>query len=120
MRSIRTRLLALVAATGAVALAAPVSGASAQVPPVGFSFPLVGGGVTIGGNQIGSAFCVGTNRPSAGGNNGSTSASSCGGTAYQGPHYGQISLGQPGFGTTVVNSPFTTVTVSSGSITNIG
>ncbi len=115
MRSIRTRLLALVLATGAVALAAPVSGASAQIPPIGFFPPLAG--VTVGGNQIGSAFCVGTNRPSAGGNNGSTSASSCGGTAYQGPHYGQISLSQPGFGTTVTNSPFTTVTVSSGSIT---
>ena len=116
MRSIRTRLLALVVATGAVALAAPVSGASAQIPPVGFSIPSLGG-VFVGGNQIGSAFCVGTNRPSTGGNNGSTSASSCGGTAYQGAHYGQISLGQPGFGTSVVNSPFSVVTVSSGSIT---
>ena len=118
MRSIRTRLLALVVATGAVALAAPVAGASAQIPPVGFFPPL--GGVIVGGNQIGSAFCIGTNRPSAGGNNGSTSSSSCGGTAYQGAHTGQISFGQPGFGTSVVNSPYSVVTVSSGSITSFG
>ena len=119
MRSIRRRLLALMVATGAVALAAPVSGASAQVPSAGFSLPSLGG-VFVGGNQIGSAFCVGTNRPSNGGNNGSTSASSCGGTAYQGAHYGQITLGQPGFGTSVVNSPFTQVTISYGSITENG
>jgi hypothetical protein len=119
MRYIRGRLVAVLVATGAVALAAPVAGASAQVPPVGFSFPSLGG-LVIGGNQIGSAFCVGTNRPSAGGNNGSTSASSCGGTAYQGAHYGQITVGQPGVGTSVINSPFTTVTSTSGSITIIG
>ena len=122
MRSIRTRLLALVVATAGVALAAPVSGASAQILPFP-SIPSFGGsvtGVTVGGNQIGSAFCVGTNRPSAGGNNGSTSASSCGGTAYQGAHYGQITLGQPGYGTSVINSPFSVVTVTSGSITTNG
>jgi hypothetical protein len=116
MRSISRRLLALAVATATVALAAPVAGASAQVPPLGYSLPPLGG-VIVGGNQIGSAFCVGTNRPSTGGNNGSTSASSCGGTAYQGAHYGQIILGQPGFGTSVTNSPFTNVTVSYGSIT---
>ena len=119
MRSIGRRFLTVVVATGAVALAAPIAGASAEVPGGGLSLPSLGG-VTIGGNQIGSAFCVGTNRPSAGGNNGSTSASSCGGTAYQGAHYGQIGLGQPGMGTTVINSPFTTVTSTSGSITILG
>jgi hypothetical protein len=113
------RLVAVVVATGAVALAAPVSGASAQVSP-GFSSPALGG-VTIGGNQIGSAFCVGTNRPQAGGNNGSTSASSCGGgTTYQGAHYGQVGLGDPGAATTIINSPGTIVNSSSGSITTIG
>jgi hypothetical protein len=111
-------LLAVVVATGAVALAAPVSGASAQ-DSAGFSSPAFGG-ITIGGNQIGSAYCVGTNRPAVGGNNGSTSASSCGGTAYQGAHYGQIGLGEPGSGTTVINSPGADVTSSSGSVTTIG
>jgi hypothetical protein len=120
MRSISRRLLALAVVTGTVALAGPISGASAQTSPFDFSLPQLGGGVSVGGNQIGSAFCVGTNRPSTGGNNGSTSASSCGGTAYQGPHYGQIVLGQPGFGTTVTNSPFTDVTVSYGSVTDNG
>jgi hypothetical protein len=118
MSFIRRRLLAAVVATGAVALGAPVSGASAQVSP-GFSSPAFGG-ITIGGNQIGTAFCVGTNRPAAGGNNGSTSASACGGTAYQGAHYGQISTGDPLVGTTVTNSPGAIVTSSSGSITIIG
>ncbi len=86
MRSIRTRLLTTVIATGVVALAAPVSGASAAIPTFpGFagyagytlptSFPSLGGAVSaVGGNQIGTAGCVGTNRPSVGGNNGSTSA----------------------------------------------
>src|SRR3954470_5997976 len=120
MRNIPGRLLAVVLATGAVGLAAPIAGASADVPSAGFAFPSLGGGLVIGGNQIGSAFCVGTNRPSAGGNNGSTSASSCGGTAYQGAHYGQITYGQPGVGTTVINSPDTEVTSTLGSITNVG
>jgi hypothetical protein len=118
MRFIHRRLLAVVVATGAVALVAPVSGASALVSP-GFSSPAFGG-LTIGGNEIGSAYCVGTNRPAAGGNNGSTSASSCGGTAYQGAHYGQIGLGEPGAATTIINSPGAIVTSSSGSITIVG
>lgn len=119
MRSIRGRLLGVVVAAGAVALAGPVAGASAQVGPVGF--PLPGAGVAaIGGNQIGSAVCVGTNRPSAGGNNGSTSAQACNGGSWQGPQIGQIAAELPGFGPTVVNSPFTQVIVSSGSITQVG
>jgi hypothetical protein len=118
MSFIPRRLLAVVVAAGAMALAAPVAGASAQDSP-GFSSPALGG-ITIGGNQIGSAYCVGTNRPAAGGNNGSTSASSCGGTAYQGAHYGQIGLGEPGSGTTIINSPDASVNSSSGSITIIG
>jgi hypothetical protein len=112
MRSTRRRLLAAVAATGAVALAVPVSGASAQIPPV----PLApGGGAAIGGNQIGTAGCVGTNRPSFGGNNGSTSAQSCGALlSFNGPQIGQISSV---VGPTIIGSPFTNVTVSAGPIT---
>jgi hypothetical protein len=120
MQSTRRRLLAVAVATGAVALAAPVSGASAQVPGVGFPVPSLGTTATaVGGNQIGGAVCVGTNRPTLGGNNGSTSAQSCGGLGFQGPHIGQIG-GDPGFGPTLINSPFTEVYVSSGSITEIG
>jgi hypothetical protein len=120
MRSIRRRLPALVVATGAVALATPVSGASAQVPVL--PIPPTGGfgiGISaIGGNQIGSAGCVGTNRPSFGGNNGSTSAQTCGALlAFTGPQIGQISSV---IGPTIIGSPFTDVTVSAGPITQVG
>jgi hypothetical protein len=116
MRSIRGRLLALVVATGAMALAAPISGASAQVPVGGFPFP--GTDIAaIGGNQIGSAGCVGTNRPSVGGNNGSTSAQTCGALlAFTGPQIGQISSV---VGPTIIGSPFTDVTESAGPITQV-
>ena len=116
MRSIRRRLLAVVVATGVGALAAPVSGASAQIPPIGFPFPPVGG-TAIGGNQIGTAGCVGTNRPSLGGNNGSTSSQSCGTLlAFSGPQIGQISSV---IGPTIIGSPYTQVNVSAGSITAV-
>ena len=117
MRSSGRRRLAVVVATGAAALAAPVSGASAQIPPV--ALPLAPGGVgsAIGGNQIGTAGCVGTNRPSFGGNNGSTSAQTCGAAlAFTGPQIGQISSV---VGPTIIGSPFTDVTVSAGPITQI-
>jgi hypothetical protein len=116
MRPIRRRLLAVLA-TGAVALAAPASGASAQVP-IGFTFPFgstAAGG--MGGNQIGSAGCVGTNRPSFGGNNGSTSAQTCGAIlAFDGPQIGQISSV---IGPTVIGSPLAVVNVSAGAITEV-
>jgi hypothetical protein len=115
---IRRRLLAGIVATGAVALAAPVSGASASIfPPIASPFTL---GVAVGGNQIGSGYCIGTNRPAVGGNNGSTSAQSCGGLGYQGPHIGQIGGEAPALGTNVINSPFSEVLVTSGSITRVG
>jgi hypothetical protein len=115
MTSIRRRVLAVMAATGAVALAAPVSGASAQIAPVVPTAPL--GGSAIGGNQIGTAGCVGTNRPSFGGNNGSTSAQTCGALlSFTGPQVGQISSV---IGPTIIGSPFTDVTVSAGPITQI-
>jgi hypothetical protein len=115
MRSIRGRLLGVVVGTGAVALAAPASGASAQIPGFGGL-----GGVAVGGQQIGTAFCTNTNRPAAGGNNGSTSAQACSGASWQGAHIGQIGGVVPAVGPTVLNSPFTQVIVSSGSITQVG
>jgi hypothetical protein len=116
MTSIRRRLLAVVVATGAVAPAVPVSGASAQIPPTGLPLaPL--GGTAIGGTQIGSAGCVGTNRPSLGGNNGSTSAHTCGAVlSFQGPQIGQISSV---IGPTIIGSPFAQVNVSAGPITAV-
>jgi hypothetical protein len=119
MRSIRRRVVAVVVATGAVALAAPVSGASAQVPGFGVPFPGLGTTVVaVGGQQIGSAVCANTNRPEAGGNNGTTSAQACSVATWQGAHVGQIG-GEP-FGNNIVNSPFTEAYVTSGSITQIG
>jgi hypothetical protein len=112
MRSIRRRALAVLVATGAVALAAPVPGGSAQAQPIG----LPGGfDVVIGGNQIGAAGCVGTNRPAFGGNNASTSAIGCGGATYEGAQFGSLnsSIGP----STVINSAFSEVNVSAGSIT---
>jgi hypothetical protein len=119
MRPTRRRLLAVMVATGAVALAAPVSGANAQIPPVGVPLAPLGGPATaIGGNQIGTAGCVGTNRPSFGGNAGSTSAQTCGAVlAFTGPQIGQIASVM---GPTIIGSPFTDVTVSAGPISQVG
>ena len=115
MRSIRRRLLAVAVATGAVCFAAPVSGASAQIPPVGL--PLTPLGIGVGGNQIGTAGCVGTNRPSVGGNNGSTSAQTCGAVlSFQGPQIGQIAAV---VGPTIIGSPFAEANVSAGPITGV-
>jgi hypothetical protein len=114
-KSIRRRLVALAAATAAVALAAPVAGASAQLLPFSFWFPTAGSNAVIGGNQIGSAGCVGTNRPSVGGNTGSTSAQTCGAIlAFVGPQIGQISSV---IGPTVIGSPNSIVIVSAGAVT---
>jgi hypothetical protein len=132
MRSIRTRLLTTLIAAGAVALAAPVAGASAAVTtfpgfgsysgytlPTSFpTFPSLGAAAAVGGNQIGTAGCVGTNRPSVGGNNGSTSAQSCGAVLnFSGPQIGQIASV---IGPTIIGSPNVIVKVSAGSITEVG
>jgi hypothetical protein len=100
---------------GALALAAPVSGASAQIP---FDLPLPTPGSTIGGAQIGTAGCVGTIRPSVGGNTGSTSAENCGALlSFTGPQIGQISSV---IGPTVIGSPLASINVSAGAITEVG
>jgi hypothetical protein len=117
IRPIRRRLLAVVVATGALALAAPVSGASAEIlPPVGLPVVPIGG-AAIGGNQIGSAGCVGTNRPSFGGNAGSTSAQTCGALlSFTGPQIGQISSV---IGPTIIGPAVAQVNVSAGPITQV-
>ena len=67
------------------------------------------------GNQIGAAGCVGTNRPSVGGNNGSTSAQSCGAVLnFSGPQIGQIASV---IGPTIIGSPGSNVVVSAGPVT---
>lgn len=117
IKALRRRLLAVALATGALALAAPISGASAEiVPPVGFPI-LPSGGAAIGGNQIGSAGCVGTNRPSFGGNAGSTSAQTCGALlSFTGPQIGQISAV---IGPTIIGPALAQVNVSAGPITQV-
>src|SRR4051794_29584332 len=104
MTPIRRRFLtALVVATGAVAGIAPMAHAT-NLP--GWADPITG--VTIGGDQIGSAYCVGTNRPSFAGNNGSTSAQTCGAlSSTGGPQTGQIATVS---GTTTTASPGAQVT----------
>jgi hypothetical protein len=110
MKRIRRGLLSMVA-TGVVALAAPVSGASAQVAPVGLPFP------PVAGTAIGTAGCVGTIRPSFGGSNGSTSAQTCGTLlSFTGPQIGQISSVM---GPTIIGSPLSVVNVSAGPITAV-
>jgi hypothetical protein len=125
------RLLCVAAATGAMAVAAPVASAQFTFPgwpatgslpawpaTSGFpAWPATGGigAIGIGGNQIGSAGCVGTNRPSVGGNNGSTSAQTCGALlSFVGPQIGQIASV---VGPTVIGSPGAVVMVSAGPIT---
>jgi hypothetical protein len=106
----RKRIAAVATIAGVFAAAAPVSGAGAAV------FPLAGlpSVAAIGGNQIGTAGCVGTNRPSFGGNNGSTSNQTCGAVlSFNGPSIGQISSI---VGPTVIGSQvLSPITVSAGS-----
>jgi hypothetical protein len=60
---------------------------------------------------------VGTNRPSVGGNNGSTAAQTCGAVlAFTGPQIGQISSI---VGPTIIGSPDTKVILSAGSVTGV-
>jgi hypothetical protein len=102
----------------ALAVAAPVSGASAAIGP-GFADPFALSGVPLGGSalggmQVGSAGCVGPNRPSVGGNAGSTSVQDCGALlSFAGPQIGQIATV---IGPTIIGSPFAQVVVSAGPV----
>jgi hypothetical protein len=106
----RRHLLAVVAATGALAIVAPVSGASAQITPFGFT---PGGG--IGGPTTGIAPSVCPAPASASiGPAGGTTGLACGDVlAFIGPAIGQVSnvVGPTIIGATIL-AP---VTVSSGS-----
>jgi hypothetical protein len=119
------QILCVAVATGAMAVAAPLANAQSAAftfPtwPATFGFPSWAtttglGGLAVGGQQIGSAGCVGTNRPSFGGNNGSTSSQSCGALlSFVGPQIGQIASV---IGPTLIGSPGAVVVVSAGPVT---
>jgi hypothetical protein len=102
----RRRLLALSAAMGVLAVAAPVSGARADVVP---------GGVAQGGQANAPSGCVGPNGPSGVGDAGATENQICGAVlAFVGPSIGQVAtvIGPTIIGSTVV-AP---VTVSAGPV----
>jgi hypothetical protein len=122
VRSPRRRLLALSTAVAALAVAAPVSGASAALPPVGFPGAGTGftpidvpGGVAQGGQANAPSGCVGANAPSGVGDAGATSNQLCGVTlAFVGPSIGQVSTA---IGPTIIGSTvLAPVTVSSGPV----
>jgi hypothetical protein len=121
MRSVRS-LLAWSTTLAALAVAAPVSGASAAVVPAGFSgagagFTSIGvpGGVAQGGQANAPSGCVGSNAPSGVGDAGATSNQLCGVTlAFVGPSIGQVSTA---IGPTIIGSTvLAPVTVSSGPV----
>ena len=132
MRSVRS-LLALSTAIAALAVAAPVTGASAAVMPFGFpgaaaftpvGFPGAGtaftsigvpAGVAQGGQANAPSGCVGSNAPSGVGDAGATSNQLCGVTlAFVGPSIGQVSTA---IGPTIIGSTvLAPVTVSSGPV----
>jgi hypothetical protein len=86
MRALRRSLGALTLAACVSAAAAPIAAASPLVKPL----PLPAG-AALPGQQAASGPCFGTNRPSLGGNSGSTSVASCGKPiAFAGPAIGQI------------------------------
>jgi hypothetical protein len=121
VKRIRRQRLTAVVAIAAVALAAPASGASAAIGPLlGDGLPLTGvplGADVVGGTQVGSAGCIGTVRPSVGGNAGSTSVQDCGTLlAFNGPQIGQIASV---VGPTIIGSPLAQVTVSAGPVTGV-
>jgi hypothetical protein len=90
MRTVRRCLGALAVTACALAATAPVSDARPAVLPP-FALPALPPGAVLGGNQIASAPCVGTNRPAVGASVGSTSHSSCGQLlSFSAPQIGQI------------------------------
>jgi hypothetical protein len=117
----RSRLLALSTVVAALAVAGPVSSASAAFAPIGFpgagtAFTPIGtpGGIAQGG-QINPTGCVGSNAPSGVGDAGATVNQLCGVTlAFIGPSIGQVTseMGPTIIGSTVL-AP---ITVTSGPV----
>jgi hypothetical protein len=109
VRPTRSRLLALSTVMAGLAVAAPVSGASAALVPVGF--PGAGTAFTpLQGGQLNPTGCTGSNAPSGVGDAGATVNQLCGVTlAFIGPSIGQVSseMGPTIIGSTVL-APITT------------
>ena len=110
MRSIRGRLVAVAATAGALAIAAPVSAASAQITPIGFP-PVSGLGLVSSQGcadvpSVGSAGQIGA----AGG---ATLQLACGAVlAFNGPSIGNLSSV---IGPTIIGGPvLAPVTASTG------
>jgi hypothetical protein len=110
MRSIRRRLVAVAATAGALAVAAPLSDASAQITPIGFP---TGGGMGLGPSQgcayvpiVGSAGQVGAP-------GGAAIQQACGDVlAFNGPSIGNVSSV---IGPTIIGGPvLAPVTASTG------
>jgi hypothetical protein len=110
LRSNPGRLLALSAAMAALAVAAPVSSASAAFPPI-----LVPGGVGQGGQANAPSGCVGANAPSGIGDAGATSNQICGAAlVFVGPSIGQVATA---IGPTIIGSTVAApITVSPGPV----
>jgi hypothetical protein len=98
--SSRRLLLALSAAMAALAVAGPVSGASAAFVPIGLP-----GGVAQGGQADAPSGCVDANAPSGVGDAGATVNQICGvALVFVGPSAGQLAtvMGPTIIGSTVV------------------
>jgi hypothetical protein len=96
LRSAPTRVLALAAA---LAVAAPVTAASAAIVPGAPGLP---GGVVQGGQADGPTGCLGSNAPSGIGDAGATSNQVCGAVlVFVGPSIGQVATA---IGPTIIGS----------------
>jgi hypothetical protein len=96
LRSRPARLLALSAAMAALAVAAPVSNAKADLVPIGLPV------VAQGGQANAPSGCVGSNAPSGVGDAGATVNQICGTTlAFVGPSVGQVATA---IGPTIIGS----------------
>jgi hypothetical protein len=89
MRSIRQRLVAVAATAGALAVAAPVSAASALITPIGFP---TGGGMGLGPSQGCEAVPTVGSVGQLGASGGTTVQQACGAVlAFNGPSIGNVS-----------------------------
>jgi hypothetical protein len=94
----------------ALAVAGPVSGARAAIPPI-----VVPGGVAQGGQANAPAACVGSNAPSGVGDAGATSNQICGASlVFVGPSVGQLATA---VGPTIIGSTIAApITVTPGPV----
>ena len=110
MRSIRQRLVAVAATAGALAVAAPASGASAQITPIGFP---TSGGMGLGPSQGCASVAIVASAGQIGGPGGYTQQQACGDVlAFNSPSVGNVSSV---IGPTIIGGPvLAPVTASTG------